>query len=294
MTEISISSSRLWRGERSCRRAWWYRYVARAQPSNPKSYRQLAGIARHAGLEAAYRAARAAGEPPLGRSLYELAGTDALAAMESHRDGLGDQWDEITGQVLDVLAAIPAPAPLAVLAVEQKFRIVRHGVALTGVFDLVLQLGPSWIHIRDWKSSTPDERSTRLDEQLAIQEEAAREKWPWASKVTVGLYGIRKRLEHIVELDRERVREVARTVCEDAEDIADALAAAERGEAAEVFPARAGEHCTSCQYRSFCPTWTTPAPLASMFTSEKEVALAGESMNKILNGVRKTDHRQLS
>lgn len=291
---ISITQSRRWRGESACRRAWWYRHVAHATPSNPKSSRQVAGIVRHAGIEAAYRTAAALTEHDPRVSLYEVAGQAALAAMEAYREQLGPEWDEIAGQVLDLLDAIPAPSPASVLAVEEPFSIVRHGVTITGVWDLVLRLGPAWLHIRDWKTSAPkSKRAVAMDEQLAIQQEAAREVWPWATDVTVGLYGIRKRYEEHTRLSPERISEVVKAVCEDAEEIDDALAAAGRETPAEVFPVRMGEHCSTCEFRTYCPAWNhVSAPLSPAVNSET-VNSIGHSLEKILNPVLRNDNREL-
>jgi hypothetical protein len=234
-----------------CPRAWWFQYEARAQPAQPRGVPQLIGSAIHAGMEAAYNALQRGDERP-GRTLSVSVGLEALAAFSAYWDTNAAhvrdyEREDAERLLLELLDAIPTPAHGNVLAVEQRFTLTAPTL-VSGVMDLVLRAGMTWIHIRDWKLGSVPTRPEELEHniQLATYVRAAQQAWPWATRITVGLFSIRERREVIHELHPESVAHAAARLAADAEE------ASTRVRSGWVEPTT-GDHCNGCRFRSYCP-----------------------------------------
>lgn len=256
---VSISTRRRWL---ECPRAGWFADIAKAEPSNPPARVRLLGSVKHAGLERAFRAAQAGGNRS--GTMLEF----AVYAETGIRDAIDrtggrlteDDFEACCEEVLAVLASIPAPRPSAILGVEQRFRVG----SITGVVDLILKIGMHQVHLRDWKSGGLTGVVVEEDEQLALYSWWARRFFPWAEKVTVGLYSISRNRELVTEISSERGEVVAGRLLETKMEMADAIASAMQPGAnpEQIFLPQPGEHCNACPFRSYCPKWTGPAPLA--------------------------------
>lgn len=234
-----------------CPRAWWFQYEARAQPAQPRGVPQLIGSAIHAGMEAAYNAVQRGDERP-GHTLSVSAGLEALAAFSQYWDANAKHVREYEREdaerlLLELLDCLPVPARGNVLAVEQRFTLTTPTV-VSGVMDLVLRAGMTWIHVRDWKLGSVPTKPEDLEHniQLATYVRAARQAWPWATRITVGLFSIRERREVIHELHSESVAHAATRLAVDAEE----ATMRARSKWVEPLP---GEHCNGCRFRSYCP-----------------------------------------
>lgn len=238
-----------------CPRQWWFQYEARAQPAQPRNVAQLIGSAIHAGMEAAYLAVKngkIAARTDQGASLATTVGLAALTAFSAYWDANAAHVREYEREdaerlLLELLDAIPTPVPGNVLAVEQRFTLTTPTL-VSGVMDLVLRAGVTWIHIRDWKLGKVPTKPVELEHniQLATYVRAAQQAWPWATKITVGLFSVRECREVIHELHPESVAHAAAQLAADAEE------ATTRAWSRWVQPIT-GEHCEGCRFRSYCP-----------------------------------------
>lgn len=254
-----------------CPRQWWFRYVAKAIPAQPRSPKQIIGAAIHAGLEAAYRAAREAiNATPSSRAFRSVRGVPlvatgslaALAAFSAYWDTHGllireYERDDAERLLLELLETLATPQPWEILAVEEKFtfrvepRDSTPAAIITGVMDLVFNtsVGTSKsIHIRDWKLGSVPTNPEELERnvQLCTYAAAATWLWPWVTRITVGLYSIRERREVRTTLHPDSIEHTARELLFDAET------GRLRAERKWVEPTP-GEHCGSCRFRSYCP-----------------------------------------
>lgn len=234
-----------------CPREWWFRYEAHARPAQPRAVPQLIGSAIHAGLEGAYTALQRGDERP-GLTLSVSVGLEALAAFSRYWDANAAHVREYEREdaerlLLELLDAVPTPAHGNVLAVEQRFTLTSPTI-VTGVMDLVLRAGMTWIHIRDWKLGSVPTKPEELEHniQLATYVRAAQQAWPWATRITVGLFSIRERREVIHELHPESVAHATARLAADVEE------AETRARSKWVEP-RTGDHCNGCRFRSYCP-----------------------------------------
>lgn len=277
---LSPSKKRMWG---TCRLQWWFNYVARALVPNVEPWHLVRGTAAHAGLAAAYRlAAVEAGLPPLGRRMshYEDAALDAYTAALTPPYANRTDRIEAAGVLIELLATLPVPAPRAIVGVEQPFRLETPGGVIEGVIDLALRTGPRSLHIRDWKwSHTPEPEDS---DQGATYVIAAPTLWEWAETITIGFYSIKNRTERPVELDPQvrqlRLEQLEYSGLEMSEAIE--LAAQPGTTAAEVFPAKLGEHCASCLFRAYCPAYGGP-PSALTFDVEDVAATRGDLIRKL-------------
>lgn len=234
-----------------CPRQWWFQYEARAQPAQPRGVPQLIGSAIHAGMEAAYNALQRGDERP-GVTLSVSVGLEALAAFSQYWEANAAHVREYEREdaerlLLELLDTVPTPAHGNVLAVEQRFTLTTPTI-VSGVMDLVLRAGMTWIHIRDWKLGSVPTKPEELEHniQLATYVRAAQQAWPWATRITVGLFSIRERREVIHELHPESVAHAAARLAADAEE------ASTRVRSGWVEPTT-GDHCNGCRFRSYCP-----------------------------------------
>lgn len=255
-----------------CPRAWWFRYVAKAAPAQPRPVKQLIGSAIHVGLEAVYRAVRD-DEPSVsahrGQALSQAAGLQALTAFNDYwtANGAGVreyERDDAERLLIELLDNLVTPMPASVLGVEQKFTLHTVGTdeipsaVITGVMDVVFNTSsrlPGSIHIRDWKLGTVPTNPAELENnvQLCTYTAAATYLWPWVKRVTVGLFSIREQREVRAELHPDSVRHARQQLAHDAET------ARIRAERNWVEPTP-GDHCGGCRFRSYCPTMTRAKP----------------------------------
>lgn len=258
-----------------CPRAWWLRYVAKAQPAQPRPVKQLIGSAIHAGLEAAYRAAQAdipptGSVPRAGLPLSTTHGLAALAAFSAYWDANGAgvreyEREDAERLLLELLDVLITPHVREILGVEEKFNLRLFPqepnlspVTVHGVMDLVLNTSrpdEKSILIRDWKLGPvpTDERELQRNTQLCTYAGAAMHLWPWVRKITVALYSIRERREIRTELHPDSIEHAAKELAHDAKT------AHIRAETKWVEPIT-GEHCGGCRFRSYCPKMNRTRP----------------------------------
>lgn len=260
MTDVSADHGRVsvrpWSVSQShaleqCPREWWFRYEAHVQPAQPRAVPQLIGSAIHAGLEGAYTTLQRGNGRP-GRTLSVSVVLEALAAFSRYWDANAVHVREYEREdaerlLLELLKTLPTPAPGNVLAVEQRFTLTTPTI-VSGVMDLVLRAGMTWIHIRDWKLGSVPTKPEELEHniQLATYVRAAQQAWPWATRITVGLFSIRERREVIHELHPESVAHATARLVADAEE-------AETRARSKWIEPRTGDHCNGCRFRSYCP-----------------------------------------
>ena len=137
-----------------------------------------------------------------------------------------------------------------VLGIEQDFDIRVGPYRLIGAMDRVDRIGEDAVRVRDYKSSRlpPNRRDVEESLQLAIYDLAARQLWPWAKRVEVGLDLLRHRVLLTTERSdgqREATRQfVLATIWQIAQ-------AAE----ANAYPARLSPLCVHCDHRSQCSAY---------------------------------------
>lgn len=227
--------------------------------------KRLLGTVTHVALQAAYEAA-AAMVVHYGNVRMSMFAEVATAALYDawQRAGLpfGPSVDEptadaellaqIESEVFDVLARLPVPRPDAIVAVEHELVVpTPGGRVMTGTLDLALRIGPDSLHIRDWKRralrSLPKSTELPRDDAMAFYAFAARTYWPWARRVSVGLYS--------TITNREVSADVPLAVAESVVLGHDLLA--EKADAdRERRPTPDGTNCTHCTVRDECPVWT--------------------------------------
>lgn len=241
---------------RSCPLSWWLRYAEPDRPTrsgdDPEETPRMLGIVAHAGLAAAYRAARA------GRStdptMTGLVRT-ALKAINAAWWDLAlpvrsDSRIVVMSEVEAALRVLPRPHPAAVLAVEEPMPFAGpSGTPFTATPDLVLRTGYDSVHIRDWKrraaSGLGKPADLAEDDQMCPYAVAVAARWPWVRRVSVGLYSVVSTREVVladlpVESALERVRghEVTAHAME---------------HAAKFPPTPDGSNCMRCVGRARCP-----------------------------------------
>jgi hypothetical protein len=247
---------------RTCPRQWLLRYRtlsphAKARLVADAPIVMLLGTAAHAGMEAAYRAAKGG----MSLSTEQTMGAFADDALDAVRNAWGafglDEKEDVSvveDEVIAVLTSLPRPRPAAILGIEMTLFDVVEGIEFTNVVDLALQTGPTSLHLRDWKRrayrSLPLTVDLGDDPQLCSYRHAAARHFPWATTVTVGLYSLITNREVHTELPLARAE---RTMAGEAAMI-------RRAEAdTECVPTPDGTNCDKCRVRPACPRWTVPA-----------------------------------
>jgi RecB family exonuclease len=250
----SVSRAALWR---ECPLHYYLRYVAKATPSQPVSSALMHGRLVHTGLQAAYESARDTPVAPGAMMSAHCPPAHEAITAYTDRDGaeITARWRrDAMGEVESLLEALRAPVPGAVLGVETSFELVVDGVTVRGVLDLALLTGARSVHIRDWKTGALPE-DIGLNPQLGTYHRAARTRWAFATKVTVGLYNTRRHEEISDVFAPETEAFVLDRLVSHYRDAAAVSEAVRHGRRSvrEGYPARAGEHCASCDCRSYCP-----------------------------------------
>lgn len=256
----SPSRSSRWR---ACPRQFLLRDVLDAPPTQHTAKHLLRGRVMHAGLEAAIRVV-ASGRRRDARTMAAFtdeaydAMRDSPAATDLSTADLADCL-RIVGAALTTLQV---PLAGAIIGVEHPFSL-RHGqILIEGVMDLVLRTGPDSLRIIDWKSGDIPRRAEEIEGHTALNvySVAASRCWPWAKTIEVGLHSIsRNRSVNLIATPDMQEMALARLV----QDHHAARYARERLTAKNVnslFPARSGDHCQSCEHRSYCPLFADSAP----------------------------------
>lgn len=211
----------------------------------------------HAGLQAAYEAARDEGAQS--GSMMATFYSDAHQAILDYTDQ-DPIWmrarHDAAAEVDSLLRVLPVPAPGAILAVELPLAVAVEDVTVKIVIDLVLLTGAYSIHIRDWKTGQLP-ADIGLSPQLGTYHWAARQRWAFATTITVGLYNTR----YHEELPGSFTPETASFVMERlVSHYREAVATGEavrhgRRSIEDSYPPRPGPHCTGCGVRSYCPVF---------------------------------------
>lgn len=218
------------------------------------------GTVGHAGLEAAYRTAAEMPEhyPGSRMSIFAEVAMDAInAAWDRLRlptvgvEGF-ELMSAVEAEVFDVLARLPVPPPANIVGIEHELLVpTPSGRMERGTLDLALRTGPASLHIRDWKrrrlSALPKSTELARHDALGFYAFAARRYWPWARRVTVGLYSILDNREVSTDCPMPVATEVVIGH--------DVLAEKAEGDR-ERKPTPDGESCTHCSVRDDCPLWT--------------------------------------
>lgn len=246
---------------RACPLQWFSTYgpgrLPRLDDKRAIPRNKALGIAMHSALEAAYQAVihgdgllRAYRPGTMDRFLDV-----AIEALASRwRNLLLPEDDALQAHLVAelgaVLESLPVPRASTVLGVEETIHFTgRSGTPFKAILDLVLHTGPGEIHIRDWKrksiSSLPKAVALLDDVQLCQQRVAAAQRWPWAQRVTVGLFSTVSCAEVSVELPLERA--LYRL---DGHEVT-----AHRMESITDFPAVKGSACGGCPVRPQCPAF---------------------------------------
>lgn len=245
------------RSYRTCPRQWMLRYRSvdsstREGGANALPRSLMLGTAAHAGLEAAYRAARESYAPATTMAVYADVAIDAIRVAWSHFT-LDEDEDsiQVENEVVAVLHALPRPRPASISGVEIVLSDQIEGIPFVNVVDLILRTGPTSLHIRDWKRmslrSLPKTMDLGDDPQLCSYRHAVARHFPWVATVTVGLYSLVSNREVCTELPLARadrvMRGVVATVCRAEDDT-------------ECVPTPDGTNCQRCPVKRRCPVWT--------------------------------------
>lgn len=258
---------------RSCPRQEFLRYrrgpqaplpaelPATATTEEPRGASKLAlGTVTHAGLEAAYRVA-AEMTVHLSGSRMSMFAETAMDAVNAAWDRLGlpaegvegfELMNSIESEVFDVLARLPVPVPSSIVGIEHELLVpTPSGRMERGTLDLALRTGEDSLHIRDWKRrrlrNLPKSTELARDDALGFYAFAARRYWPWARRISVGLYST---------LDnREVSQDCPLPVATEVVISHDVLAEIADGDRHRE-PTPDGENCTHCSVRDDCPLWT--------------------------------------
>lgn len=238
----TFSYSRLRRYE-DCPRSYYLHYV-RDLPEEPAAP-LLFGSLVHAALERVYGwvvAEEYAGpfpHPQLYRFYQEEFERSTITGADIFDEGR------------DILARYVADHPdvdhLAILGVEQEFRIPFGRFELHGFIDRVDRVDAETVRIIDYKTNrllfSRDEVAHDL--QLSLYAIVARHLYPWAKRILLAF----EMLRHELVLATERTDDQLATAR------AYALALAERAMHDETFQARLGPNCAGCGHRQSCDAY---------------------------------------
>jgi hypothetical protein len=249
---------------RTCPRQW---ALMETRPRGPRAEYDLdlalplkLGIVEHSAMQAAYEAARdglrlyRAGEY---MAVYSDAALDALnAALEGFGLAESAEAAQLEEEVLAVLDRLPRPRPGAIIGIEQRLDNVIDGVPFTNILDLILQTGATSLHLRDWKRRNIKDLPKTLElldnPQMCSYRSAVARHFPWATRVTVGLYSLISNREVSVELPLARAEET----------MAGEVATTRKAEQDTVSrPTPDGSNCQRCPVKAQCPVWTVPQQL---------------------------------
>ena len=213
------------------------------------------GIIAHAGMQAAYEVARDGLRPYRPGEMMSVFSDAALDAVARAAEGfeLGETFEvvQVEEEVLAALGRLPRPRPSAVVGIERQLDDIVDDVPMVNVLDLILQTGAASLHLRDWKrrsiKSLPLSSALLDDPQMCSYRSAVARHFPWATRVTVGLYSLISNREVIVELPLSRALGT----------MAGEVAVTRRAEEDTLCrPTPDGENCERCPVKAQCPVWT--------------------------------------
>lgn len=280
-TAWSVSRMQAWQ---TCRYAYWLRYIARVAPSQNVSPERVHGRLVHAGLEAAFTAARfepnGPGLPPMPPNqkmiIYRREARHGVMSALIHGAPVANrQRDAAWHEVARVLEMIPVPAPGAIILIERHFSIHPGEFLVNGVIDYGVRTGPHSAHLRDWKTGaipkTPEELKRNI--QLAIYAAAIAGWFQWLRTLTVGLYSTRSGREVITTIGNDviawalgQIETIAREERSVGQLVHDGAQTAR-----EAYPINSGQHCVRCDFRSYCPIFAkAPLPVRDPERVEKD------------------------
>lgn len=212
------------------------------------------GIIAHAGMQGAYEVARDGMRPFRAEtmSVFSGAALDALEAATAGFELTGTmEATQIEEEVLAVLDRLPRPRAAAILGIEHRLDDVVGGIPMTNILDQILQTGAASLHVRDWKrrniKALPRSLELLDNPQMCSYRSAIARHFPWATRVTVGLYSLISNREVTAELPLTRAQGV----------MAGEVATIRKAENDTVCrPTPDGENCERCPVRPQCPLWT--------------------------------------
>lgn len=218
------------------------------------------GIIAHAGMQAVYELARDGLRPYRTGETMAVYSDAALDAIERAAEGFEltetPEIIQVEEEVLAALERLPRPRPSAVIGVECQLDDTVDGVLFTNVLDLILQTGATSLHLRDWKrrniKALPLSTALLDDPQMCSYRSAVARHFPWATRVTVGLYSLISNREVTVELPLARAME----------KMTGEVATTRKAEEDTLCrPTPDGENCERCPVKLLCPVWTDAQPL---------------------------------
>lgn len=134
-----------------------------------------------------------------------------------------------------------------VLAVEKEFKLPVGPFTVLGFVDRVDRTGDDGVEVIDYKSNrvlfTREELDTSL--QLGLYAIAARQLWPWATKIKLTYHMLR----HGIRMSTERTEEELDAVLRYVETLG------RQTEEATEFPARLNSNCVWCDHKQGCPAY---------------------------------------
>lgn len=244
---------------RTCPRQW---ALVEAQPRGRRSEFDLdlalplkLGIIEHSAMQAAYEVARDGLRPYRPGEFMAVYSDAALDALDTALDGFGlaeaPEAAQLEEEVLAVLDRLPRPHPSAVLGVERQLDDVIDGVPFINVLDLILRTGATSLHLRDWKRRNIKDLPKTLelldDPQMCSYRSAVARHFPWATRVTVGLYSLISNREVWAELPLTRAMGT----------MAGEVATTRKAESDTLCrPTPNGSNCQRCPVKPQCPVWT--------------------------------------
>lgn len=183
---------------------------------------------------------------------------EALDAMNEHpaieRLSMPDMAD-CARVVSSALAVLDVPLPASIIGIEFPFSFHHNGIVIDGVIDLALRTGPHSVRVLDWKTGKVPDRTEAIEGHtaLGVYSVAALQAWPWARTIDACLYSVPKRKSVNLVVSRAMQELVLSRITADFHAAHHAKALLSPENVDETFPARSGDHCMTCVFRSYCP-----------------------------------------
>jgi putative RecB family exonuclease len=134
------------------------------------------------------------------------------------------------------------------LAVEQEFRLAVGDFTVLGYMDRVDRVDDETVEVFDYKTNrmifSRDEVDNSL--QMSLYHLAARQLWPWATKVKLTFVLLR----HGIRMETSRTPEQLELALQYVQTLG------KQTEAAFEFPPRLNANCVYCDHRRQCPAFT--------------------------------------
>ena len=131
-----------------------------------------------------------------------------------------------------------------IVAIEHNFSLSIGRFKVVGLLDHVERIDEETIEIIDYKSNRRISSQEEVDEdfQLSVYALAAREIWPWAKRIRLGLELLRHGMRQMTERSDEAL-DAARAYI---------LAAGDQSERLKEYPAKIGPLCSWCDQSHHC------------------------------------------